>query len=60
MEKIGFKVYDVIKRPIPSKKLHLSSDEKTARFVATTKADRLAYPIESIPIMKLKKTVAVE
>jgi DNA modification methylase len=52
MEKIGFKIYDIIKRPIPSKILPLTRDEKTGRFVATTKADRLAYPIESILIME--------
>jgi DNA modification methylase len=52
MEKIGFRVYGIIKRPIPSKILPLTRDEKTGRFVATTKADRLAYPIESILIME--------
>jgi DNA modification methylase len=52
MEKIGFKVHDVIKRPIPSKILPLTRDEKTGRFVTTTKADRLAYPTESILIME--------
>jgi hypothetical protein len=53
MEKIGFKAYDLIKRLIPSKILPLTRDEKTGRFVATTKADRLAYPIESI--LKMEK-----
>jgi DNA modification methylase len=48
MEKIGFKIYNIIKRPIPSKILPLTRDEKTGRFVATTKADRLAYPLEYI------------
>lgn len=52
MERIGFKVYNVIKRPIPSKILPLTRDEKTGRFVATTKADRLAYATESILIME--------
>jgi DNA modification methylase len=52
MKKIGFEVHDIIKRPIPSKILPLTRDEKTGRFVATTKADRLAYPIESILIME--------
>lgn len=52
MERIGFKVYNVIKRPIPNKILPLTRDEKTGRFVATTKADRLAYATESILIME--------
>jgi DNA modification methylase len=52
MEKIGFKIYNIIKRPIPSKILPLTRDQKTGRFVATTKADRLAYPLEYILIMQ--------
>jgi DNA modification methylase len=52
MQKIGFKIYNIIKRPIPSKILPLTRDEKTGRFVATTKADRLAYPLEYILIME--------
>ena len=48
MEKFGFKVYKVIKRPIPSKILPLTRDKKTGRFVAALKADRLAYPFEHI------------
>jgi DNA modification methylase len=52
MEKIGFRVYDIIKRQIPSKILPLTRDEKTGRFIGTTKSDRLAYPTESILIME--------
>lgn len=52
MGEIGFRVYDIIKRPIPSRILPLTRDDKTGRFVATTKADRLAYPTESILIME--------
>lgn len=52
MEKIGFKIYNIIKRPIPGKILPLTRDEKTGRFVATTKADRLAYPLEYVLIME--------
>lgn len=52
MQKIGFKIYSIIKRPIPSKILPLTRDGKTGRFVATTKADRLAYPLEYILIME--------
>lgn len=51
MEKFGFKVYQVIKRPIPNKILPLTRDQKTGRFVATSKADRMAYPFEYILIM---------
>jgi hypothetical protein len=52
MEKIGFKIYKIIKRPIPSKILPFTRDEKTGRFIATVKADRLAYPFEYILIME--------
>jgi DNA modification methylase len=52
MQRIGFKIYNTIKRPIPSKILPLTRDEKTGRFVGTTKADRLAYPLEYILIME--------
>jgi len=36
MEKIGFRVYDIIKRPIPSKILPATRDQKTGKFIATT------------------------
>jgi DNA modification methylase len=52
MEEIGFKSHKVIKRPIPSKILPLTRDERTGRFSATVTADRLAYPIEYIIIME--------
>jgi len=52
MEYIGFKTYDTIKRPIPSKFLPLTRDEKTGRFAATAMANRLAYPTEYILIME--------
>jgi hypothetical protein len=52
MEKIGFKTYNVIKRPIPSKILPLTRDEKTGKFARTANADRLAYPTEYIVIME--------
>jgi DNA modification methylase len=51
MENFGFKVYKVIKRPIPSKILPLTRDQKTGQFVAKVKADRLAYPFEYILTM---------
>lgn len=52
MEKIGFKTYNIIKRPIPSKILPLTRDEKTGKFAKTADADRLAYPTEYIVIME--------
>ena len=55
MEAIGFKKHDVILRPIPSKILPLTRDEKTGKFTNKTSADRLAYPTEHIIIME--KTV---
>ncbi|MFZ0224394.1 MAG: DNA methyltransferase [Candidatus Nitrosopolaris sp.] len=52
MENIGFKTYKIIRRPIPSKILPLTRDEKTGRFASTSMANRLAYPIENILIME--------
>jgi DNA modification methylase len=52
MEKIGFKTYNVINRPIPGKILPLTRDEKTGKFARTSDADRLAYPTEYIVIME--------
>lgn len=52
MEKIGFKTYNIIKRPIPSKILPLTRNEKTGKFARTADADRLAYPTEYIVIME--------
>jgi DNA modification methylase len=52
MEKIGFKKYQIFKRPIPSKILPLTRDEKTGKFAKTAEADRLAYPTEYIIIME--------
>lgn len=52
MENIGFKTNNIIRRPIPSKILPLTRDEKTGRFASTSMANRLAYPIENILIME--------
>lgn len=52
MENIEFKTYKIIRRPIPSKILPLTRDEKTGRFASTSMANRLAYPIENILIME--------
>jgi hypothetical protein len=51
MKEIGFRTHKIIKRPVPSKILPLTRDERTGRFSATVNADRLAYPIEYILIM---------
>jgi len=51
MKEIGFRMHKIIKRPVPSKILPLTRDERTGRFCATVRADRLAYPIEHILIM---------
>ena len=52
MEKIGFRTRNIIERPIPSKILPLTRDEKTGRFANTIGADRLAYPTEYILIVE--------
>jgi DNA modification methylase len=52
MEAIGFKRHDVILRPIPSKILPLTRDEKTGKFTSKISADRHAYPTEHIIIME--------
>lgn len=52
MEKIGFEVHQIIKRPVPGKILPLTRDERTGRFARTSAADRLAYPVEFIVIME--------
>jgi hypothetical protein len=52
MERIGFKVHQLIKRPIPSKILPSTRDKKTGRFAATLNADNLAYKFEYILMME--------
>lgn len=52
LKEIGFNIHKIIKRRIPSKVLPLTRDEKTGRFVATMKSDRLAYPFEYVLIME--------
>ena len=56
MESIGFKKHDIILRPIPSKILPLTRDEKTGKFTSTVTADRLAYPTEHIVIMEKQES----
>lgn len=52
LKEIGFNIHKIIKRRIPSKVLPLTRDEKTGRFVARIKSDRLAYPFEYVLIME--------
>lgn len=48
MEKIGFKIYKIIKREVPSKILPSTRDKTTGRFTSTSEADRLVYRVECI------------
>lgn len=52
LEKLGFKIYNIIKRLVPNKILPLTRDRRTGRFIATMESDRLAYPFEYILIME--------
>jgi len=53
LQNLGFKVYDIIKREIPSKNLPSTRDKKTGRFAKTTdKKKVLAYSTEYILIMQ--------
>lgn len=52
MEKIGFEVYSIIKRPISNKVLPLTRDKTTGRFATAVQADRLSYQTEYILIME--------
>ncbi len=55
METIGFRKHRVILRPIPSKILPRTRDERTGKFTSITGAGRLAYPTEYIMIMEKKR-----
>ncbi len=53
MQHIGFNIFDIIKREIPSKMLPSTRDDKTGRFSKTTGNNlTLAYPTEYILIMQ--------
>lgn len=53
METIGFEVFDIIKREIPSKILPSTRDKNTGQFTRVTDANlSLAYPTEYILIMQ--------
>ena len=49
---IGFKVFDIIHREIPSKMLPSTRDSVTGRFAKTSSTDKLVYPTEYILIME--------
>ena len=52
-ENIGFKVYDIIHREIPSKMLPSTRDPKTGKFTrANNSTNTLVYPTEYILIME--------
>ncbi len=53
MQMIGFQVFDIIKREIPSKMLPSTRDSNTGQFAKITEANlTLAYPTEYILIMQ--------
>ena len=52
MINIGFKVFDIIHREIPSKMLPSTRDSVTGRFAKTSSTDKLVYPTEYILIME--------
>jgi len=53
MQHLGFQVFDIIKREIPSKMLPSTRDDKTGRFTKITNNNlTLAYPTEYILIMQ--------
>ena len=53
LQNLGFKIFNIIKREIPSKNLPSIRDKKTGRFAkATDKQKILAYPTEYILIMQ--------
>jgi len=53
MQNIGFNVYNIIKREIPSKMLPQTRDPKSGKFTSSSNLKRvLAYPTEYILIME--------
>ncbi len=52
MVNIGFRIFDIIHREIPSKMLPSTRDAATGRFSKALSADKLAYPTEYILIME--------
>jgi DNA modification methylase len=55
MQNIGFEIFDVVLREIPSKMLPSTRDSQTGQFAKTTEKNlTLAYPTEYILIMQKK------
>ena len=52
MTNIGFRVFDIIHREIPSKMLPSTRDSSTGRFAKTSSTNKLVYPTEYILIME--------
>lgn len=52
MQNIGFRIFDIIHREIPSKMLPSTRDSKTGRFAKVSQMDKLVYPTEYILIME--------
>lgn len=52
MTNIGFRVFDIIHREIPSKMLPSTRDSSTGRFAKISSTDKLVYPTEYILIME--------
>lgn len=52
MMNIGFKVFDIVHREIPSKMLPSTRDSATGRFAKKSSTDKLVYPTEYILIME--------
>ena len=53
MQNIGFQIFDIVKREIPSKMLPSTRDSNTGQFAKVTDANlTLAYPTEYILIMQ--------
>lgn len=52
MQNIGFRIFDIIHREIPSKMLPSTRDSKTGRFAKVSQMDKLVYPTEYILVME--------
>ncbi len=52
MRSLGFRLFDVIKREIPSKNLPSTRDKATGRFAKKSAADALAYPTEFVLVLE--------
>ena len=53
MQNIGFEIYNIIKREIPSKNLPSTRDPKTGQFTSSANHNKIyAYPVEYIIVME--------